>query len=110
MSGWVFARSRYTLPGDCPPDAMRPHGRREDRWISVLSRSFAEHRVRPLACGGTQASEQAGLGWLGALVDASPAVLTLDLAPSGAAADLTVPALRAAIAGSGPRFVIATGA
>ncbi len=78
-----------------------------DRWISIVSRSFGERGVAPVAL--SRPGRDPGQGWLGRLAAAgreSVAVLTLDPPSSGAVADPAAAELRARIAGSGPRLAM----
>jgi hypothetical protein len=80
-----------------------------DRWVRVLSRSFGENGVAPLALA--RPGRDAEQGWLGHLASLDPkstAVLALDPPPLETLWDLSVGSLRAQITGSSPRFAMIT--
>lgn len=78
-----------------------------DRWVSVLSRSFCERGVAPVALATDEREPEQG--WLGALAGLDPgcaAVLSLDPPAAATAAQTVVGAFRARIARCGPRFAM----
>lgn len=78
-----------------------------DRWISILERGFGGRGVAPVALARAGCDpEQGWLGRLAAVGHGAAAVLMLDPAPPGAAADLPALVLRTRIARSGPRFAL----
>ncbi|HEV2270318.1 MAG TPA: hypothetical protein VGR92_12725 [Steroidobacteraceae bacterium] len=88
------------------PDDFAQEELEQDRWVTVLSRSFRGCGVAPVALG--RSGRDPAQGWLGnlaALYHESAAILDLDSAP-GTLADLSAGALRAHIARGGPRFAM----
>lgn len=103
LRSWLAGRWAilFSHPGDFAQEQLEM-----DRWVSVLSRSFGARGVAPVALARAGLdSEQGWLERLAALDSESAAVLALD-APPGALADLSTGALRAQIAGSGPRLAM----
>ncbi|HEX3844981.1 MAG TPA: hypothetical protein VHV80_11500 [Steroidobacteraceae bacterium] len=101
---WLGARWAilFSHPGDFDREQLE-----RDRWLSVVSRSFREHGVRPLAlarCGYN--APAASLGWLAELSDDCSALLSTAAPVGGALLDFRVSALRAQIARGGARFTM----
>ena len=88
------------------PDDFAQEQLEMDRWLSIVSRSFAERDVAAVIVA--RPGHQAGHGWLGRLAgpgSESAAALTLDT-PPGAPADLAAGALRAQMTRHGPRCAL----
>ncbi|HEY7886855.1 MAG TPA: hypothetical protein VIC29_01335 [Steroidobacteraceae bacterium] len=89
------------------PDDFAQEQLEMDRWLSILSRSFAERGVTAVAM--SRDGYELGQGWIGGLAElgpASAAALTLDPSRPGAVADLSAGALRAQIGRHGPRCAL----
>lgn len=103
LQSWLAGRWAilFSHPADFAQEQMEV-----DRWVSVLSHSFGERGIAPvaLACPGRNA-EQGWIGHLAALGQGCAA--TLALAPAGGPlTELATGALRALIARGGPRFAM----
>ncbi len=89
------------------PDDFAQEQMEMDRWVSVLSRSFRERGVVPVALGS--ADREPDHGWLdllAAMDHGCAAVLAFEPPQPGALADLATRAFCAQIARCGPRFAM----
>lgn len=89
------------------PDDFAQEQLEMDRWVSVVSRSFVDLGLLPVALARPGAHPEPGwLDRVAALDAGSTAVLMLDPPAPGTVADFAANALRAEIARSGPRFAM----
>ena len=89
------------------PDDFAQEQLEMDRWLSIVSRSFAERDVAAVTLA--RPGHEPEHGWLGRLAETShepAAALTLDTPQPGALADLGAGALRAQITRHGPRCAL----
>jgi hypothetical protein len=101
----VWLSERWAILFSHPCDFDREELERE-RWLSVLSRSFREHRVQAIALARPVHDTRAAVpGWLAELGDGCAA--TLSIVPTrGAAPQICGSGLPAQISGSDSRVVI----
>lgn len=103
LRSWLAGRwgILFSHPADFTQEQMET-----DRWVSVLSRSFGERDIAPVALA--RPGRDLGQGWIGDLAAVGQRrAATLVLEPSaGPLADPATGALRALIARGGPRFAM----
>lgn len=89
------------------PDDFAQEQLEMDRWLSIVSRSFAERDVAAVTLA--RPGHEPEQGWLGRLAELGhepAAALTLDTLQPGALADLGAGALRAQVTRHGPRCAL----